>query len=113
MNFLKKLFGGSSGSPDGRSFYVYVRPKMCQELIEIRIDLYNDLSQEDHGSGYFVRKVASATRCPFQAEMTLYFDKGRRYLSGDIENGEFVTAEEYAAWAAQHAASTSESDEPA
>lgn len=104
MNFLKKWFGGGgSRGGDGRSFYVYVRPKRCDQLVEVRIDLLNDLSQDEQGDGYFIRKTAQAIRCPFPAEMTLHFDKNRRYVGGEIENGEFVTSEEYTAWAAQKA----------
>ncbi len=100
MNFLKNLFGGGGPSGDGRSFYVYVRPKRCDQIIEVRIDLYNDLSLSEHDSGYFVRKVAQATRCPFPAEMTLYFDKNRRYTYGDVEDGELVSTQAYEAWLA-------------
>ncbi len=104
MNILKNLFGGvGQGSDDKRGFYVYVRPKRCDEIIEVRVDLFNDLSQEDDGSGYFVRKLASAVRCPFQAEITLYFDKNRRHTISDIEHGEFVSAEEFNEWRAQKA----------
>ena len=107
MNILKNLFGGGAGNRgDKRGFYVYVRPKRCDEIVEIRVDLYNDLSQEDDSSGFFVRKLASATRCPFQAEVTLFFDKNRRNTTSDIENGEFVSAQEYAEWIAEKEAAT-------
>jgi hypothetical protein len=102
MNFLKNLFGGSrGGSGDKRSLRLYVRPKRCDRLVEVRIDLYNDLSQEDDGKGYFVRKIAQAARCPFPAELYLQFDGNRRLVEQSIENGEFVTEEEYQAWLAE------------
>lgn len=111
MNFLRNIFGGGGGgntgsSGDQRGFYVYVRPKMCKELVEVRIDTMNDLSGEDHGDGFFVRKTARAIRCPFPVEMTLHFDKNRNFLSGEIENGEFVTSQDYAAWLAEKEAKT-------
>lgn len=94
MNFLKKLFsGGGQSSNDG--YYVYVKPKMCQEIVEVRINMKNDLSPTEDYNGYWVRKVASATRCPFQAEITLHFDKSRNLLDREIENGEFVTEVDY------------------
>lgn len=103
MNFLKNLFGGSNhrGSGDGRTFYVYVRPKRCDQLVEVRIDLFNDLSMDDTGNQFFIRKTAQAIRCPFAAEMTLYFDKNRKFINGEIENGDFVTSDDYAAWVAE------------
>lgn len=95
MNFLKNLFGGSGGGSNDRGFYVYVKPKMCQEIIKVRIDMLNSLSQNDDGDGYFVRKTARGQRCPFAAEMTLFFDGNRRLIDKVIENGEFVTEEDF------------------
>ena len=91
---MKSLFSAGSGQSND-AYYIYVQPKMCQEIVEVRINMKNDLSPTEDYSGYWVRKVASATRCPFQAEMTLYFDKSRKLLSREIENGEFVTQEAY------------------
>lgn len=100
MNFLKNLFGGggASNNQDNNAYYVYVRPKMCKEIIEIRINTANDLSRTDDYEGFWVRKVASATRCPFQAELTLYFDSKRRFQNSEITNGEYVSEEEYRAF---------------
>lgn len=95
MNFLKNLFGGGAPRDDG--YYVYVQPKMCQEILKVRVNMMNELSKTDNGKGYFVRKLASGTRCPFQAEIMLYFDDRRRLLNREIENGEFVTEADYVA----------------
>ena len=96
MNFLKKLFG--SGMPQDGGYYVYVKPKMCKEIVKVRINLSNDLSLRDDSDGYWVRKVASATRCPFQAELTLYFNKSRQVIDKEIENGEYVDEATYQAY---------------
>jgi hypothetical protein len=102
MNFLRNLFGGGSGSSDdGRSLFVYVRPKRCDQIVEVRIDLMNDLSTTDAGDGFWVRKIAQAIRCPFPAEIVLYFDKSKRITSREITDGEFVESAEYEAWQAQ------------
>ena len=102
MNFLKNLFGGDGGgnSDDSRGLYFYVQPKRCEEIIEVRIDSMNDLSTRDDESGYIVRKMVSATRCPFQAELTVYFDKNRRVENQEVENGTLVSKEDYEAWQA-------------
>lgn len=98
MNFLKNLFGGGDSSRgDDQGFYVYVKPKMCQEIVKVRIDMMNSLSRMDDGEGYFVRKTARGQRCPFAAEMTLYFDDRRTLIDRQIDNGEFVTEAEYTA----------------
>ena len=102
MDFLRRLFGGrgTPTGPDGdRGLYMYVRPKHCKEIVVVRIDPLNDLSRNDTGDGFFVRKMARAIRCPFPAEFTLYFDKGRRFVDSEISDGEFVEEEEYLAWA--------------
>ncbi|MCA9911921.1 MAG: hypothetical protein KC496_01170 [Anaerolineae bacterium] len=96
MNFLKNLFSGA-GAPQEDVLYVYVQPKMCKEVVKVRIDMKNQLSREDDDSGYFVRKTARGQRCPFAAEMLLRFDGNRRLIEQIIENGTFVTEAEYRA----------------
>ena len=96
MNIFKSLFGGLSRSDD-RGVYFYVQPKMCQEILRVRVDPLNDLSRTDDGKGYWCRKMASAARCPFQAELELYFDKNKRFTNGDVTNGELVSEAEWLA----------------
>ncbi len=99
VNFLKKLLGGA-GPGEKNILSLYVRPKRCDKIVRVRINLYNDLSLSD-GDGYHCRKTARAARCPFAAEIFLRFDKNRRLLEQEIENGEFVSEENYLEWAAQ------------
>lgn len=103
MNFLKKLFGGAGASSQGdkNGYYVYVRPKMCKEVVRVRINTMNDLSLTDNDDGYWVRKIASATRCPFQAELTLHFTKSRQLVDKEIINGEYVDEAAYQAYLAE------------
>jgi hypothetical protein len=102
MNILRRLFGGGGDAPSGdRGIYVYVRPKMCKEILRLRVDPMNNLSESDEGGTYFVRKVATGNRCPFPVEVTLYFDGGKRLSNKEITNGEFVTEAEYDAFMAQ------------
>ena len=109
MNFLRKLFGGSGTSADQRSIYVYVRPKRCDEIVEVRIDLLSDLSMTDDGSGYWMRKIAQAVRCPFPAEITLHFDKNRKVVSQEVTDGELVDRDTYDTWAADNQRATDSS----
>ena len=99
MNIFKWLFGGNKG--DGRNFYVYVRPKKCDKIVKVRVDLHSELSMNDDGKGYFTRKLVHATRCPFQAEIVLKFNKRRKPAEHEITNGEFVSEEEYEQWLAE------------
>lgn len=100
MNFLKNLFGGG-GKSDDRGVYFYVKPKACQEIVRIRVDPLNDLSLSDAEDGYYVRKLASAHRCPFQAEVEIYFNKNKSVVNTDVTNGTLVSEAE---WQAQESA---------
>jgi hypothetical protein len=105
MAFLRKLFGGGGrSSADRDGMYIFIRPKMCKEVVRVRVNLLNDLSALDEG-GYFVRKMVSATRCPFQAEVELTFDKSRNLIQSAVTNGEWLEASDYEAWLEQQAES--------
>ncbi|MEM6280730.1 MAG: hypothetical protein AAF787_00940 [Chloroflexota bacterium] len=106
MNFLKNLFGGGNGASDAnndRGIYVYVRPRGCEEVIRVRLDPANDLSNAD--GGYFVRKIARGNhRCFDPVEMSLYFDNNRKLVENDITGGELVEKADFEAWEAKLAA---------
>ncbi len=96
MNFLKKLFSGpADGSASDGSLFLYVRPKMCKEILRVRVDTKNGPSAREDGDGYYMRKVASGARCPFQVEIELFFDASKRLQDKQIVNGEFVTEDDY------------------
>lgn len=100
MNFIKNLFGGggNSNASGDRGVYFYVQPKRCDEIVKVRVDPVNDLSARDDSDGYVVRKTVSATRCPFQAEITVYFDKSRHAQEVVVDNGKDVTEAEFETW---------------
>lgn len=112
MGFFRRLFGGGGGGnqapADRNAMFVYVRPKRCDEIVRVRINLMSELSRTDYDDGYYVRKMVSAIRCPFQAEVELYFDKSRRLKRSDVENGEIVDEAAYLAQQAE--AENTESD---
>lgn len=98
MDFIKKLFSGGGGSrSDDRGVYFYIQPKMCQEILRVRVDPMNDLSKTDDGDGYYVRKLASGHRCPFQAELEVFFNKDRRVVNTEVTNGKMVTEADWSA----------------
>lgn len=104
MDFLKKLFGGGGGMNSGdRGIYFYVQPKMCQEIIQVRVDPMNELSRMDDGDGFYVRKLVSGHRCPFQTELEIFFNKNRNVSNTQITNGTIV---EEAQWQAQQPSQT-------
>lgn len=102
MNILKNLFGGGGGNhnaPKDDGIYVYVRPRGCEEVVQIRLHPGNDLSRSEDGSGYFVQKTARGSyRCFNPIEMTLYFDGQRNLSNHEIKGGDLVDESEYHAW---------------
>ncbi len=91
MGFLKNLFGGTPAKPDNH-FYVYqVKCNRCGEIIEGRIDLNNDLSLNDEGDGYIVRKtLMGSNRCFQQIEVEMTFTPQRELIEKNITGGKFV-----------------------
>lgn len=98
MNFLKKLFSGGGSQSGDRGLYFYVQPKACNEILKVRIDPLNELSQSEDGKGFYTRKLVSGHRCPFQAELEVFFDNRRNVTNTDVTNGKVVTE---ADWLAQ------------
>jgi hypothetical protein len=99
MNIIKSIFGGGGSSSGGDGgLYFYVKPRGCEEVVQIRINPNNDLSISE-GGGYFVQKtVRGAHRCFNPAEMTLHFDKSKKLSSQEVTGGEFVDEEAFEAW---------------
>jgi hypothetical protein len=71
-----------------------VRCRRCGELIEGKINVYNDPSVEygeDGRATYFCRKILmGAGKCYQQIEVTFVLDKDRKVLEQSISGGEFV-----------------------
>ena len=105
MNFLKNLFGGGDGAANNadNGIYIYVQPRGCEEVIQVRLDPRNDLTGED--GGYWVRKIARGNyRCFNPVEMNLRFDGNRQLVSDDISGGKLVDEAAFHAWEAELAA---------
>jgi len=94
MSFFKKIgnfFSSKSGAPMGS---ITVKCNRCGELIQARVNLYNDLSLEydEEGKGiYFCRKVLIGEgRCFQRVEVELTYDANRKLLSREITGGQFI-----------------------
>ena len=91
MGFLKKLFSSTLPKPEKHYYTFQVKCKRCGEVIEGRIDLDNDLSLNDEGNGYIVRKgLIGGNRCFQQIEVELNFDSSRQLQEKTITGGTFV-----------------------
>jgi hypothetical protein len=78
-----------------------VKPHRCDDILRVRVDMNNDLSLTDEGSGYWVRKLASSGnyKCN-QVEITLYFDSSRHLQNTELNGGKLVERADYDAWVA-------------
>ncbi|HLO15020.1 MAG TPA: hypothetical protein VK206_09325 [Anaerolineales bacterium] len=91
MGFLKNLFGGGSAKPDKRYYVFNVKCNRCGEIIEGRVDLDNDLSLNDEGNGYLVRKgLIGNNRCFQQIEVEMTFTSERQLIEKQAQGGTFV-----------------------
>ena len=108
MNILKKIFGGgdstggSRQAGDGSGMYLYIKLHRCGDVVRVRVDMNNELSQNDESDGYWVRKLVSNGnyKCP-KGELTLHFDTNRKMTNTEITGGQLVDKAEYDSWMAQ------------
>nr|WP_290669327.1 hypothetical protein [Ardenticatena sp.] len=94
MTFLKRLF---ARQPDEQAMYIYARCGRCGTVVQSRIDLTHDLSQDFDAGGYFVRKGLVDARCFQRMEIELRFDRRRRVVAQQIQGGKFVSRDEWEA----------------
>jgi hypothetical protein len=77
LGFLSRLFGGGGGASGARShdggIYVRVKCNACGEVVQTRINPTSELSQDDEGGGYFVRKVLVGQQCFRPIEVELHY----------------------------------------
>ena len=103
MSIFKKLF---SKADTGRYLRLYAKCDRCGEILEARIDMYNDLSVE-YGDGgksesYICRKVLiGSKRCYIPIEIKLTFDSKKNLADKQISAGSFVTEEEFESFIAR------------
>lgn len=89
MSFLKNLF--TPAKPQKRYYTFKVKCNRCGEIIEGRVDLDNDLSLNDEGDGYLVRKgLMGSGRCFQQVNVELKFSSTRILFDQQIQGGTFV-----------------------
>ena len=93
MNLFKNLFG-KKAEPARNWLPLKVRCRRCGEIIEARVDVANELSQDYDDSGratYHCRKgLIGNQRCYQAIEVELLFDADRRLIDRQISGGEFV-----------------------
>lgn len=100
---LKGALGGGSAasSADGNALYFYVRCDRCADVVRVRVNTANELQQEfaeaDGVAGYSLRKTVVDARCFRPIQVMMRFDGRRRETAREIQDGRFITAEEFEA----------------
>ncbi len=94
LGLLGRLFRGRPKAGDA-GVYVRVRCNACGEVVQARINPGTDLSLDDDGQSYFVRKVLVGQRCFRPIEVLIrYADRGgTTELSRDVSGGASVEAD--------------------
>ena len=99
-SFRKMIFGSEELKDDGaKYFYVrlYNKPNEStptDEIVRLRINTNNDLSQDDDGDSY-VRKTVVGSKQMKRAELVVYFDSNRSLIHHEITGGELVREADY------------------
>ena len=91
LSKITKFF--SPAGPSSRYFQFQVKCKRCGEIIEGRVDLYNDPSLDYDGKKpvYFCRKVVMGSgHCYQQVEVTFKFDENRNVLEQTAVGGDLL-----------------------
>ena len=102
MSFLKKLFSGGPKVPKdetSEAVFIYSQCEKCQEKFRNRIDKRHDLlhNYADTGPAYTTHKEIIGAYCRNVIIVDLEFDAQRRLQGKSIQNGTFITREEYEA----------------
>ena len=100
MGLLKRIFGSDKkpvnrDESDSNAIILYVKVKKCGAIARVRVDLRNDLSLDEDGEAYIVRKSIVDNVCYGTSELELRFDSNHRELSRAVTNGEIVARTEW------------------
>jgi hypothetical protein len=102
VNIFRKLFSRPaapvvSGDETDAAIFIYSQCSKCGEKFRSRIVKEHELVQNFEGNGpaFTARKELVGGRCRTVVAISLDFDARRRFTDGSIENGSFITKEEY------------------
>jgi len=94
LDTLKSMF---TPPPDLMALWLYVKCKRCGAPVAVRVDLRNDPSLNDDSSGYILRKEIMDDQCFTLMRAEIAMDARRNIIEKKIDQGEFITEEEYLA----------------
>jgi hypothetical protein len=92
LDSLKSFFTAPAGA---NAMWLHVRCARCGTPLAVRVDLRNELSADYEQGGYVLHKEMMDSQCFALMRARVRFDDSRRMIEKTIENGEFITPEEY------------------
>lgn len=89
-------FAGGTASSAGSPFLLRVQCNRCGEILEVRMNVYNDVSAEfdeyGNATGFTCRKILQGNgRCFQQMEVRLSFDTRRRLIDTVVTGGRLLS----------------------
>ncbi len=99
MSFFKKLSNLLiPKDKDTAGYLIFVQCNFCKEVIQARVNLYNDLSFQDTPRGkpgYYCRKVLVGNqRCFRSIDVEMWFTAKRQLIKYSVNGGKFISPEE-------------------
>lgn len=95
MDFFKNIFSGNRGS---NTINLYVKDKKCGEKIKILLRKSYDIQKvysDEEEAAYEINKVVICNNCYNKINIGVKFDKRYNKILEEIDNGSFITEEEY------------------
>ena len=102
LDQLKSIFSPQS-SADPNALWLYVKCKRCGTSLAVRVDLRNELSADYESGGYVLHKEMMDSKCFTLMHAEIHFDVQRKITQRMVDQGEFITKEEYEATLAPNA----------
>ena len=126
LDALKSIFGlgGGAGSAVDRGRYWYVRCNRCQDVVRVRINMANEVSEvsdtpdddadtmrpSNPNARYAITKGVVDSKCFRPMRLTILFDGRRRELESTVDGG---TIADEADWEAVRASRQPQEPPPA
>ena len=94
---LKDIFTGFFEKKDKNIIRIYLQDNKCGEKIEVLLRKSYDIQRvyEDDSAYYKITKVVVCTKCYNKIKINITFDKNYKVITNYIENGKFITQDEY------------------
>ena len=95
LDQLKSFFSAPTNAGEPMVTWLYVKCAKCGSPLAVRVDLRNEPSIDYETGGYVLNKEMMDSKCFLLMRAQILFDTRRNVTGKTIENGVFITKEEY------------------